>query len=86
MFLLAVTAKYRSSFGVVSRERPVLLHLLTLPSSWNRYQSLDMTLCAIPSSSDTSSWVRPYSSRPKILPSKESSKCFVCAITMRLLL
>ncbi|CAL1296996.1 unnamed protein product [Larinioides sclopetarius] len=38
-----------------------------------------MTLWAIPSSSDTSSWVRPHSSRPIILPRKKSSKCFLCA-------
>ncbi|GFW53703.1 hypothetical protein TNCV_4816031 [Trichonephila clavipes] len=49
--------------------RPVRTqHLLPLPSSWNRCQSLEMALWAIPSASDTSSWVRPHSSCPIILP------------------
>ncbi|GFV76557.1 hypothetical protein TNCV_4727771 [Trichonephila clavipes] len=43
---------------------------ITLPSSWNRCQSLEMTLRVTPSSSDTSSWVRRNSSRPIILPRK----------------
>ncbi|GFW75527.1 hypothetical protein TNCV_4427101 [Trichonephila clavipes] len=34
-----------------------------------------MILWAIPSSSDTSSWVQPHSNRPIILPRKKSSKC-----------
>ncbi|GFU86099.1 hypothetical protein TNCV_247581 [Trichonephila clavipes] len=52
LFLLAVTAKYipvlirRCNSGATCAVTP---H--TLPSSWNRFQSLEVTLKAIPSSS-----------------------------------
>ncbi|GFU70703.1 hypothetical protein TNCV_4951971 [Trichonephila clavipes] len=70
----------RFSFGVVTRGRPVLQYLITLPSSWNRSQSLEVTLWAIPSSSDSSFLVRPHSSHPIILPRKKLSKCLHGAI------
>lgn len=51
---------------VVTRGRAVLKHLLMFTYSWNSCFSLNMARCAVPSSWDTSTGMRPHFNRPII--------------------
>ncbi|GFX11019.1 hypothetical protein TNCV_512791 [Trichonephila clavipes] len=77
LFLMAVTAKYipvlirGCNLGAICAVTST--HIIIIS---DRCQSLEVTLWVIPNSLDTSSWVRPHSSHPIILPYKNHPNAF----------